>query len=71
MSNSMFAEFNSSDEYKEAYKSVMNNTIKDKQFELVVFIERLRATLMQESICNVCQMEYPHLKENKTERKSK
>lgn len=48
MSNSMFAEFNSSDEYKEAYKSVMNNTIKDKQFELVVFIERLRATLITE-----------------------
>ena len=48
MSNSMFAEFNSSDEYKEAYKSVMDNTIKDKQFELVVFIERLRTTLITE-----------------------
>ena len=71
MSNSMFAEFHSSEEYQDAYKRIMENTIKGSQFELVIFIERFRATLMQESICNVCQMEYPHLKENKTERKSK
>ena len=44
----MFAEFNSQKEYQEAYKRVMDNTTKDSQFELVVFIERLRATLITE-----------------------
>ena len=65
----MFAEFKSQEEYQNAYKSVMDNTITNSQFELVIFIERLRTTLIQESICDVCQMEYPHLEENKTERK--
>ena len=64
---SMFAEFHTSDEYQDAYKRVMDNTKKGNQFELVIFFERLRATLTQESICNVCHMEYPHLEENKTE----
>ena len=44
----MFAEFHSQKEYQDAYKSVMNNTIKDSQFELVVFIERLRTTMLTE-----------------------
>ena len=42
----MFAEFKSQEEYQDAYKSVMNNTLKDDQFELVVFIERLRSTML-------------------------
>ena len=42
----MFAEFKSQDEYQDAYKSIMNNTLKDDQFELVVFIERLRTTML-------------------------
>ena len=46
--NYMFAEFRSKEEYQEAYKSVMNNTLKDNQFELVVFIERLRSTMLTE-----------------------
>lgn len=46
MSNYMFAEFKSQEEYQDAYKSVMNNTLKDDQFELVVFIERLRSTML-------------------------
>ena len=46
MSNYMFAEFKSQEEYQDAYKSVMNNTLKDDQFELVVFIERLRTTML-------------------------
>ena len=44
--NYMFAEFKSQDEYQNAYKSVMNNTLKDDQFELVIFIERLRTTML-------------------------
>ena len=44
--NYMFAEFRSREEYKDAYKSVMNNTLKNNQFELVVFIERLRTTML-------------------------
>ena len=44
--NYMFAEFKSQDEYQDAYKSIMNNTLKDDQFELVVFIERLRTTML-------------------------
>ena len=42
----MFAEFHSQKEYQEAYKRVMNNTTKDNQFELVIFIERLRTTML-------------------------
>ena len=48
MGNSMFASFRDSEEYKEYYKEVMSNTLKDHQFTLVVFIERLRATLIEE-----------------------
>ena len=48
MKNYMFAEYKSKDEYKEAYKSVMGNTPKDSQFELIVFIERLRTTMLTE-----------------------
>ena len=47
--NYMFAEFKSQDEYKEAYKSVMKNTLKDSQFELTVFIERLKTTMLIEN----------------------
>ena len=42
---SMFAEFHSEEEYKDAYKRIMDNTKKGNQFELVIFIERLRETL--------------------------
>ena len=42
---SMFAEFHSSDEYQKAYKEVMDNMPKGKQFQFVVFVERLRETL--------------------------
>ena len=49
MNNYMFAEFKSQEEYQDAYKSVMNNTLKDDQFELVVFIERLRSTMLIEN----------------------
>ena len=44
----MFAEFHSQKEYQEAYKRVMDNTTKDSQFELVIFIERLRTTMLTE-----------------------
>ena len=46
--NYMFAEFKSQSEYQDAYRSVMNNTLKDDQFELVIFIERLRTTMLTE-----------------------
>ena len=42
----MFAEFKSQEEYQNAYKSVMDNTITNSQFELVIFIERLRTTML-------------------------
>ena len=44
--NYMFVEFKSQDEYQDAYRSVMDNTLKDNQFELVIFIERLRTTML-------------------------
>ena len=44
----MFAEFHSQKEYQDAYKSVMDNTITNSQFELVIFIERLRTTILTE-----------------------
>ena len=44
----MFAEFHNAKEYRDAFKSVMDNTKKGKHVELVVFIERLRTTLMTE-----------------------
>ena len=46
--NYMFAEYKSKEEYQEAYRSVMDNTLKESQFELVVFIERLRTTMLTE-----------------------
>ena len=42
----MFAEFHSQKEYQDAYKSVINNTPKGRQSELVIFIERLRTTML-------------------------
>ena len=47
--NYMFAEFRSKEEYQNAYESVMDNTIKGNQFELVIFIERLRTTMLTET----------------------
>ena len=47
--NYMFAEFHSKEEYQNAYESVMDNTIKGNQFELVIFIERLRTTMLTET----------------------
>ena len=44
----MFAEFHSQKEYQQAYESVMDNTFKDDRFELVIFIERLRTTILTE-----------------------
>ena len=46
--NYMFAEFRSKEEYQNAYESVIDNTIKGNQFELVIFIERLRTTMLTE-----------------------
>ena len=46
--NYLFAEFRNKEEYQEAYKSVMDNTLKDSQFELVIFVERLRTTMLTE-----------------------
>ena len=46
--NYMFAEFHSKKEYQDAYKRVMDNTLKGNQFELVIFIERLRTTILTE-----------------------
>tara|TARA_R100001530_G_scaffold132718_1_gene105394 strand:- start:20 stop:175 length:156 start_codon:yes stop_codon:yes gene_type:complete len=48
MKNYMFAEFKSQEEYQDAYKSVMDNTFKGSQFELIIFIERLRSTMLTE-----------------------
>jgi hypothetical protein len=48
MGNSMFASFKSSEEYKEHYKEVMSNTLVGYQFQLMVFIERLRSTIIEE-----------------------
>ena len=48
MSNYMFAEYKSKDEYQEAYKSVMDKMPYVNQFELVVFIEKLRTTMLTE-----------------------
>ena len=44
--NYMFAEYKSKDEYQESYKSVMDKMPYQSQFELVVFIERLRTTML-------------------------
>ena len=49
MSNYMFAEFKSKDEYQDSYKSVMDKMPYVDQFELVVFIERLRTTMLTEN----------------------
>ena len=46
MPNYMFAEYKSSDEYQESYKSVMDKMPYADQFELMVFIERLRTTML-------------------------
>ena len=45
--NYMFAEFRSREEYKDAYKSVLDNARKGTQAELVIFIERLRTTMIE------------------------
>ena len=44
----MFAEFRSKEEYQDAYESVLNNTKKGNQAELVIFIGRLRTTMLTE-----------------------
>ncbi len=46
--NYMFAEYKDKDEYQEAYKSVMDKMPYVNQFELAVFIERLRSTMLTE-----------------------
>jgi len=46
--NYMFAEFKSQEEYQDAYKSVTNKMPYADQFELVIFIERLRTTMLTE-----------------------
>ena len=46
MPNYMFAEFKSKDEYQQSYGSVMDKMPYADQFELVVFIERLRTTML-------------------------
>ena len=44
----MFAEFKDTNEYQNAYRSVMAKMPNNYQFELVVFIERLRSTMLTE-----------------------
>ena len=44
--NYLFAGYRSKDEYQDAYKSVMDKMPYQDQFELVVFIERLRTTML-------------------------
>ena len=46
--NYMFAEFKDANEYQNAYRSVMAKMPNNYQFELVVFIERLRSTMLTE-----------------------
>ena len=46
--NYMFAEFKDTNEYQNAYRSVMSKMPNNYQFELVVFIERLRSTMLTE-----------------------
>ena len=60
MSNYMFAEFQSKDEYQQSYKSVMDKMPYTDQFELVVFIERLRTTML----CGVEPISKTERKEN-------
>jgi len=44
--NAMFAEFHSSDEYKNAYQSILDKLPKENHFEFIVFTERLRTTML-------------------------
>ena len=48
MGNSMFASFKSSDEYQKYFKQVLTNTIKGNEMSLIIFIERLRTTIIEE-----------------------
>ena len=50
--NYMFKEYENKDEYQDAYKSVMDKMPYASQFELVVFIERLRTTMLTEGESN-------------------
>jgi len=60
--NYMFAEFHSKDEYQQAYESVLNNTKRNSQFELVIFIERLRTTML----CSIEPITKTERKQNET-----
>ena len=60
--NCMFAEFHSKDEYQQAYESVLNNTKRNSQFELVIFIERLRTTML----CSIEPITKTERKQNET-----
>ena len=46
--NYMFAPFNSREEYKEAYQFVNKKLPSRDRFEFLVFVERLRSTILTE-----------------------
>jgi|TARA_Y100000034_G_scaffold92515_1_gene111831 hypothetical protein len=46
--NYMFAPFNSKEEYKEAYQSVNKKIPSRDRFEFLVFVERVRSTILTE-----------------------
>ena len=46
--NYLFAPFNSSEEYKEAYKSVNKKLPSKDRFEFLMFVERIRSTILTE-----------------------
>jgi hypothetical protein len=46
--NYMFAPFNSREEYKEAYQSVNKKIPSRDRFEFLVFVERVRSTVLTE-----------------------
>ena len=48
MGKSMFASFKSSDEYQKYFRQVLTNTIKGNEMSLIIFIERLRSTIIEE-----------------------
>ena len=46
--NWLFAPFNSREEYKEGYKSVNKKLPSRDRFEFLVFVERIRSTILTE-----------------------
>jgi len=46
--NFLFAPFNSREEYREAYNSVKKKLSSKDRFEFLVFVERVRSTILTE-----------------------